>query len=429
MSDPQYEKEKKRYKEKEPLSESKSWEDFVRLAISRQYLEGRSGNPKAEVRNGKKVLLRTGKRNSFLGLFDRSDDPRLTRAISKLDQRAREYAKEGSKAHESESQHSHRKTLEENAPSGHSKHGKTVSVESHHVYRRHKAGEQDEEPRRGALLSITAPPSTQMHSNSAHENDRRNGTATDYEYVYPPAPPIMVTTANLPSESRSQDHQQSPQRRDSLAPPQRHTETESHLSSAGTPYMSGGRPPPAPTPPLRSDRDSNRTDKTSERRESASRSGLGYSTRSSDRHSQRGGPDRQFVRDVYSEDRGPISGFHPKNRSRTESSRHSLADGESRAGRQERMSGVDLEPSLSSRYTYGDESQASEATLGLPNWGSIRMSKRGNSSGQARSEVSRESTHSSRSTYSDESWGSQATVGEPRRGSSRMSERGNSNGS
>ena len=385
MSDPEYEKEKKRYKKKEPLSESKSWEDFVRLAISRQYLEGRSGNPKAEVRDGKKVLLRTGKRDSFLGLFDRPDDPRLTRAILKLDQRARKYGKEGSKAHKSENRHSHRETVEENAPSGHSKHGKTISVETHHVHRRHKAGDQDEEHRRGALLSITAPPSTQMHSNSAHGNDRRNGTVTDSEYVYPPAPPIMVTTASRPSESRNQDHQQSPQRRDPLAPPQRHTETKSHISSAGTPYMSGGRPHPAPTPSLHSDRDSNRTDRTSERRESASRSGLGYSNRSSDRHPQRGGSDQRFVRDVYSEGSGLIHGSHPKDHSGTESPRHSLADDGSRAGRQERMSGVSRESTHPSRSTYSDESWGSEATVGVPNCGSSRMSERGNSSGHGRS--------------------------------------------
>ena len=385
----EYEDEKKRYKSEEPLAESKSFEDFVRLAISRQCLEGRSGNPKAEVREGKKVLLRTRKRDKYLGLWPRPDDPRLTEAIANLDKIAREYAKKGSKAHKSESRHSHRERVEGNTPSGHSKHGKTVSVESHHVHRRHKAGDQDEEPRRGALLSITAPPSTQMHSHSAHGNDRRNGIATDYEYVYPRAPPIMVTTASLPSESRNQDHQQSPQRRDSLAPPQRHTETRSHISSAGTPYMSGGRPPPAPTPSLHSDRDSNRTDRTSERRESASRSGLGYANGSSDRPSQRGVSDRQFVRDVYSEGCGPISGSHPKDRSGTESSRHSQADGGSRGGRQERMSGVDREPTRSSRYTYGDESRASEATLGVPNWGSSRTPERGNSSGQARSGVSR----------------------------------------
>ena len=331
ISDDEYEDAKKRYKKKEPLSKSKSWEEFVRLAISRQYLEGRSGDPKAEVRAGQKVLLRTGKREKFLGLFDRPDDPRLTEAIANLDKIARKYAKEGSKAHKSESRHSHRETVEENAPSGHSKRGKTVLVESHHVHRRHKAGEQDEEPRRGAPLSIAAPPS-QMHSNSAHGNDRRNGTATDYEYVYPPAPPIMVTTASRPSESRSQDHQQSPQRR-----------------------------------------------------ESASRSGLGYSNRSSDRLSQRDDSDRQSVRDDCYEGHGHISGSHPKNRSGTQSSRQNLADGGSRAGRQERMSGVNREPTRSSRYTYSDENRASEATLDAPNWGSSRMSERGNSSGHGRS--------------------------------------------
>lgn len=377
ISDNEYRDEKRRYEKKEALYPSKSWEEFIRLAISRQYLEERSGNPKAEVRNGEKLLLRTERREkNFMG-FDKPEDKRLTSAIADLDQRAREYAKKRSKAHKSESRHSHHERVEENDPRR-SKRGKTVLVESHHVRRRHKAGEQDAEARRGAPLSIAAPPprNSQMSFNSNHGNDRtpldsgRSVPASTHEYVYPAAPPIVVTMPNRSSEPRLQDYQPASQRHDYQAPPQRPAQTRSHLSSADALYMSGGIPPPAPFPPSRSERDSHLTDRPHEHRESASRSAHEYLSRPSDRHSQGRGSVRESPRDHYSQERSSVSGSHPEDNSGIYSSRHSMAGGESRAGRQERRSGISRESTRSGRSTYSDGSWDSEATVGVPNWGS-----------------------------------------------------------
>ena len=377
ISDNEYRDEKRRYEKKEPLYPSKSWEEFIRLAISRQYLEERSGNPKAEVRNGEKLLLRTEKREkNFLG-FDKPEDKRLTSAIENLDQRAREYAKERSKAYKSESRHSHHERVEDNDPRR-SKRGKTVLVESHHVRRRHKAGEQDAEPRREAPLSIAAPPPrrSRMPSNNDHGNDRiplhdrTTDSAPINEHVYPAAPPIVITTPSQSSEPRRQDYQPASQRHDYQAPPQGPAQTRSHLSSADALYMSGEIPPPAPFPPSRSEHDSHRTDRLPESRESTSRSGHGYLNRPSDRHSQGHGSVRESLRDDYSQGRSSVSRSHPEDNSSIYSSRHSMAGGESRVGRQERRSGVSRESTRSGRSTYSDGSWDSEATVGVPNWGS-----------------------------------------------------------
>ena len=375
ISDKEYRDEKRRYEEKEPLYPSKSWEEFIRLAISRQYLEERSGNPKAEVRNREKLLLRTEKRKNFLG-FDKPEDKGLTSAIAALDQRAREYAKKR-KAHKSESRHSHHERVEDNDPRR-SKRGKTVLVESHHVRRRHKAGEQDAEPSREAPLSIAAPPPrhSQMPSNNDHGNDRnplhdrRNGQAPIHEYVYPAAPPIVITMPNRSSEPRHQDYQSSPQHHDYQAPPRRRAQTRSHLSSADALYMSGGIPPPAPFPPSRSEHDSHRSDRLPERRETASQSGHGYSNLPSDRHSQGHSSVRESLRNDYSQGRSSVSGSHLEDHSGIKSWHHSMADDGGRAERQERRSGVSRESTRSGRSTYIDESWGSEATVGVPNWGS-----------------------------------------------------------
>lgn len=313
ISKGRYKAEKRRYEKEEPLYKSKSWDEFVRLAISSQYLEGRSDNAKVEVRDGDHVLLRTEKRKKnildVLGL-DKREDPRLVSAIEYLDQTAREYAKERSKAHKSESRRSNHQRVEENAPSGRSKRGETVVVESHHMHRRHEAGEQEAEPRRGPQLRITAPPPRRSQMPLDYDggnqrtplHGRRSGRAPPQEHVYPAPPPIVITEPSQPSEPRHQDYQAPPQRRDYHQPseprrqdhqsppqrrnnqpsPQRPASTRSHLSSADAPSMSGGLRLPVPSPPPRSEFDSHRAARRPERRESASRSGHGYSNRPSD---------------------------------------------------------------------------------------------------------------------------------------------------
>ncbi len=376
LSNSQYNEERERYEEQEPIAKSKSWDEFLRLAISRQYLERRSGNAKVEVRDGSKLLLRIGNReNNFMG-FGKREDPRLDVAIANLDRRARKYAKEQSngaessrrgydeveveepkgkersKAHKSEGRRSHHAREEEEAPRGRSKRGETIVVDSHHLRRRHEVEEQDAEPRR--QLSITAPPPRRPHMspNYEEENDhtplhgRRNHPAPPQEYVYPAGPPIVITMPNQSSEPRLQDYH---------PPPQRPVRTRSHLSSINAPSMSGGLQPPAPShnEPAYPSR---RGDRLPERRESvgelASRTERGYSNRPSDRHS--GG--RDPLREDYSH---------------TENWLDSLADGESRAGRQgRRRSGVSRESTSSSSSTHSDERRGSEATVALPNWGS-----------------------------------------------------------
>ena len=369
-----YKQEKRLYEEKEPLYQSKSWEEFVRLAISRQYLEKKKAKKEVEVRDGrnmKNVLLQTGKREKNFLRLDRPDDPRLTRAIANLDRTAREYA-EGSKGHKSGSRHAHHERVEDNAPRGRSKRGEIV--ESHHVHSRRGARDHDAQPRRGAQRSITAPPPrrSQMPLSYDGGNDRnplhgrRNDQAPPQEYVYPVNPPIVITP---PDQSRRQDFQPSPQRegyppqshrRDYQSSTQRPSPTRSHLSSAGVSYMSSGPPPPAPSPPLRSEFDSHRADRLPERRESvgisASRSGYGYSNRPSDRQSEGRGSDRGSLRDGNSHVGSWVVGS---------------ANEESQSGRQRsRQSEVGHQSIRSTSNTHGDERGDTEAIVGLPNWGS-----------------------------------------------------------
>ena len=321
LSNSEYNEERERYEEQEPMAKSKSWEEFLRLAISRQYLEGRSGNAKVEVRDGSKLLLRTGKRkNDFFG-FGKREELELDVAIAKLERRAWKYTKE--------------------QPDGaaSSRRGN------------HKAEEQDAEPRR--QLSIAAPPRRQQaHPNYEEVNDRtslhdrRTRPALPQEYVYPAGPPIVIT---MPSQSSD------PQRQNYQPPAQRPVRTRSHLSSVDAPPMSGGLRPPVPS------------DRLPERHTSvgelASRIEHRYSDRPSDRHSER--------RDTV---RGPLR----EDYSHTERWLDSQADGESRARRQGGShSGASYEPIRSSSSTHSDGRRGLEATLGVPNWGSGGEKSRG----------------------------------------------------
>ncbi len=366
ISKSRYRDEEKRYKNQEPsLAKSKPWPEFLRLAISRQCLEGRSRNAKVEVYDEDEgLLLSTGKREKTLFGFDKAEDPRLARAISDLDKRARTYNEHHLSNTKSSRRHSHHERVEENAPHGHSKRGEKLLVESHHLRRRHDAGEQDGEPRR-----ITAPPPrrSQMPLNYDYGSDRaplhgrRNDPAPPQEYVYPAGPPIVITMPSQYSEPRRQDYQ---------PPPQRPAQTRSHLSSADAPSMSGGRRPPAPMAPSLSELDPHRADRLPERRESASQSGHGYSNRPPDRHSQGGGSVHESRRDDCSQGGGSVSGSLRDGNSRVESWAFGSSDGARPAGRQgRRQFEVGRQSIHSGSNADSDESWDSKATVGVPNWG------------------------------------------------------------
>ena len=376
ISKREYREEEKLYKIREAsLAESKPWPEFLRLAISRQYLEGRSENAKVEVRDGSnidKVLLSTRKREKNILGLDKREDPRLTQAIANLDQTAREYAKEGSKAHKSASRHSRHERVEEKAPRGRSKRGKTILVETRHVRRRHEADDQDAEPRRGPQHRIAAPPPrrSQMHPDYEEEYDRRrDGPGPSQGHVYPANPPIRITVPSQPSEPRRQDYQQ---------PPHRPAEIRSHLSPADAPSISGGRGPPAPLTTSRSEAESHRADRLPERREFASRSGYGYSTRPSGRDSQERGSVRESHQDNHSQGHGSVSSSLRNHNSRVEHWIDSSAVGGSRVGRQgSRQSEVGRQSIRSSSNIYSDERGDTEAIVGLPKWGSGGDESRG----------------------------------------------------
>ena len=386
-----YRDEEKLYIKREPsLAKAKPWPEFLRLAISRQCLEGRSRNAKVEVYDVEdELLLSTGKRRkNFMG-FDKAEDPRLARAIADLDERARAYAEDRHRNTKSSRRPSHHERVEENAPRGRSNRGESIKVESHHVRRHHDSGDQDAEPRRRAQLHITAPPRRSQMSLNYEDgkgrtslHGRSNGQAPPQEYVLPARPPIVITLPSQPSEPRRQGYQPSPQHEDYQPLPQRPAQPRSHLSSAHA-SMSGGLRPPAPSPPSRSEFDSHRADRPPTRRESASRSGHGYSNSPSDRHSQGRDSVHGSLRNDYSQARTSVHGSRRDDysqaggsvrefrNSRTKRWVDGSANGESRGGRERsRQSEVGCRSIRSRSNTYSDESWGSEATVGVPNWGS-----------------------------------------------------------
>ena len=133
FSDSKWEREKKRYEEEEPLAKSKSWDKFIRLAISIEQLEGRSANAKAVIREGNQVLSKTRlKPNSFMGFGER-EDPNLDLALANLERRARSYAEEHPHGAKS-SRHGHNDARDR----GHSQ-GHNLGHRSSH----HHRGEED----------------------------------------------------------------------------------------------------------------------------------------------------------------------------------------------------------------------------------------------------------------------------------------------
>ena len=321
----EWEKEKERYEEEEPLAKSKSWDEFLRLAISSQCLEGRSANAKAEIREGSQVLSKTRlKPNGLMG-FAKRKDPEMDLAIANLERRARRYADKHphgakssrhghddardrgcSQGHTPGHRRSHHDRVEEDVLHGRGKPCRTIVMESHHLCC-HQTNEEDAEPRHGRQLSLAAQPTRRPHMPSIYEEEVHRtprqgssyGPALPQEYVIPPPPPIVITLPSPSSESRPQGY------------PPPHSES---------------RPQGYPPPHQQSVRGS------------ATLIGSGYSSHPTD--------------DLYLGRYGAQSG------------RDSMADGGSRAGSQGRRSGVSHESTRSGRSAYtNDERRDLEATV------------------------------------------------------------------
>ena len=232
FTDSKWEKEKQRYEEEEPLAKSKSWDEFLRLAISSEHLEGRGPNAKAVIREGSQVLSKTRlKPNSFMGFGDRQD-PNLDLAIANLERRARSHAEKhhhGAKSsryghgdardrghsHEHRSGHrrSHHHRGEEEVPHGRGKRREIFVMQSHHLCC-HQTDDEGAEPHRGSQLSQIAQPTRRPHMPSIYEEEvhrtprqgSRYGPAPPQEYVIPPRPAIVITRPNPSSASRPRDH-------------------------------------------------------------------------------------------------------------------------------------------------------------------------------------------------------------------------------
>ena len=124
FTESKWEKEKRRYEEEEPLAKSKSWEEFLELAISSQCLEGRSADATAVIREGNQVLSKTRlKPNSYMG-FGKRQDPNLDQAIENLDRRARRHFEESRSGH----RHSHHHRGEEDVSHRRGEFGETIVV-------------------------------------------------------------------------------------------------------------------------------------------------------------------------------------------------------------------------------------------------------------------------------------------------------------
>ena len=119
------EKEKRRYEKEEPLAKSMSWDEFLRLAISSQCLEGRSADATAVMRDeGGHVLSKIRlKPNSYMG-FGKRQDPDLDQAIENLDRRARRHFEESRSGH----RHSHHHRGEEDVSHRRGEFGETIVV-------------------------------------------------------------------------------------------------------------------------------------------------------------------------------------------------------------------------------------------------------------------------------------------------------------
>ena len=119
------EKEKRRYEEEEPLARSKTWDEFLWLAISSQVLAGRSADAKAVIRNEEnEILAKTMlKPNSLMG-FGKRQNPDLDRAIENLDWRARRHFEKSRSGH----RHSHHHGGEEDVSHGHGRFVETIVV-------------------------------------------------------------------------------------------------------------------------------------------------------------------------------------------------------------------------------------------------------------------------------------------------------------
>lgn len=189
----EWDRQKERYEDEEPLAGSKSWKEFLRLAISREELEGRSADAKAVIREGSKVVSKTQlKPNGLMG-FGKRTDPYLDLALANLERRARRWAEKRhghddagdrrhSQGHEPRRRRSHHDRVEEDAPRRRGKRGRIIVMKSHHL-RCHQADEEDAEPRMPAI-----------HEEEVRPNPlqgRGYGPAPPQEYVYRPRPPIL----------------------------------------------------------------------------------------------------------------------------------------------------------------------------------------------------------------------------------------------
>ena len=105
-------------------------------------------------------------------LFEYAEDPRLTRAIADLDERARNYIADHLGSSEGNHRRLHHERVEENAPSERSKRGKTVLLESHRLHRRHKSGQYEHDSHRAGRLPQrreSASRSGQQYSNRSSD--------------------------------------------------------------------------------------------------------------------------------------------------------------------------------------------------------------------------------------------------------------------
>ena len=159
LSKSEWDKQKERYEEEEPLADSKSWKEFLRLAISREELEGRSADAKAIIREGNQVVSKTQlKPNSLMG-FGKRTNPELDLALANLERRAQRW---------SERRHGHGDARDR----GHSHGHEPERRRSHH----------DRHPRMPAIHEEEVRPNASQ--------GRGYGPAPPQGYVYPPRPPI-----------------------------------------------------------------------------------------------------------------------------------------------------------------------------------------------------------------------------------------------
>lgn len=208
----QLEREKKRYEEEEPLAKSKSWDEFLRLAISYQCLEGKGPNAEVEIRSGDQLLSRTRlKPNSYMG-FGKRQNPDLDRAIANLEQKAQRLFEKSNE--ERRRQHSRRHMRGEDVPRGSGKCREMIVMQSRYL-RCQQADDEDAEPRRESQPSLMAQPIRPKYLPFIYEEEFHRtgppqrssyGPGPPQEYVIPPRPSILIQLPNPSSESRPRDH-------------------------------------------------------------------------------------------------------------------------------------------------------------------------------------------------------------------------------